>query len=223
MKNFLLFFLLTTSMIGQQTIDNGIDPEGSSAISPYSTTMIVRNAPIDNSIRGHQYYEEYNSLATVYIDKKRARKCLVRYNAFKDEIEVTENDKAFNMLKIDDIEVALDGYAYKLYDYEGGKQFFIVFNEGRYSLGIKAQKKIKAGKQASTGYETSTPSRYIEVNKYCIIDNEKGEIKNVKLKKKEILKVLNKKTEIEKFASSKKLSFKKEKDLIKIINYYNSL
>ncbi len=223
MKGCLLFFLLTISMVGQQTIDFGADPEGNSTISPYSTTMIVRNAPADKTILGNQYYEEYNSLATVYIDKKKAHKCLVRYNAFNDEIEVTENDKAFNMLKIDNIEVVLDRYSYKLFDYEGKKQFFIVFNKGRYSFGIKAKKKIKEGKQASTSYETSRPSRYIEVNKYFIIDTEKSEIRNIKLNKKEVIKVLDKKDEIQKVASSKKLSFKKEKDLIKIMNLYNSL
>ncbi|WP_438709984.1 hypothetical protein ACSTS3_11300 [Aquimarina muelleri] len=224
MQNFLLLFLLTISMTGQQTIDNGADPEGNSFISPYSTTMIVRNKEIDRTIKGHQYYEEHNSLATIYINKKRDRKCLVRYNAFNDEIEVSQKDQAFNILKIDNIEVALEKYSYRLFNYEGDKHFFITFNKGRYSLAIKTQKKIKGGRQARTGYETSSPSRYISINKYFVVDNEKEEIKSIKLKKKNIIEVLNdKKDQVEKFVSSKKLNLKKEEDVIAVIDYYNTL
>jgi hypothetical protein len=162
-------------------------------------------------------------MATIYVNKKLVRKCLVRYNAFNGELEYVDDNKRFNMLKVDNLEVALKKYRYKLFDYEGDRQFFIIYNKGPFSLGVKALKKIKQGKEAVTSYEASTPSKYIDNNKYFIINNEKGEVKGIKLKKKDILKVLNKKDELEKFASSKKLNFKKEADLARIIDYYNTL
>ena len=225
MRNFLflVIFFLSLVTIGQQTIDNGADPEGKSLLSPYGTTMIIRNTNTSANIKGHQYYEEYNGLATVYINAKRVRKCLVRYNAFNDEIEVTENQKVFNLLKVNHMEVVLDDYSYKVFDYKGNKHFFIMLNKGRYSLAIKKDKKIKGGRQADSGYQTNIPSRYIEINKYFIIDNDTGEIKSLKLKKKEVLNLLHKKEEIQKMASSKKLNFRKEKDVITILDYYNSI
>lgn len=211
-------------MIGQETIGGGAsNPSGNTAIGPFSSTMMVRQKARNTSIKGHQYYEESNEMATIYVNKKLVRKCLVRYNAFNGELEYVDDNKRFNMLKVDNLEVALKKYRYKLFDYEGDRQFFIIYNKGPFSLGVKALKKIKQGKEAVTSYEASTPSKYIDNNKYFIINNEKGEVKGIKLKKKDILKVLNKKDELEKFASSKKLNFKKEADLARIIDYYNTL
>ncbi len=226
MKNLFILFLIisNTVMIGQETFGGGAsDPSGNTAIGPFSSTIIVQQKARNTTIKGHQYFEENNEMATIYVNKKQVRQCLVRYNAFNGELEYVDNNKRFNMLKVENLEVALKKYSYKLYEYDGDRQFFIVYNEGPFSLGMKALKKIKQGKEAVTSYDASTPSKYIENNKYFIINNEKGEVKKVKLKKKDILKVLDKKEELEKFASSKKLSFKKEKDVIKIINYYSSL
>ncbi|WP_108840577.1 hypothetical protein [Aquimarina sp. Aq78] len=226
MKNFFILFLLMSStvMIGQETFGGGAsDPGGKTGIGPFSSTIMVRQKARNTSIKGHQYFEENNEMATIYVNKKQVRQCLVRYNAFNGELEYVDDNKRFNMLKVDNLEVALRKYSYKLFNYEGDRQFFVVYNKGPFSLGVKAMKKVKQGKEAVTSYDASTPSKYIENNKYFIINNKKGEVQKVKLKKKDILKVLDKKEELEKFASSKKLSFKKEKDLIKIINYYNSI
>ncbi|PKV50087.1 hypothetical protein ATE84_2136 [Aquimarina sp. MAR_2010_214] len=221
----LVLSLISTITIGQETIFGmNSDPNNNLKASPFGTTIVVRQSARNTSIKGHQYFEEIDEMATVYIDKKSVRKCLVRYNAFNGELEyLDDNNKRFNMLKISNLEVDLKKYSYKLFDYEGSKQFFIVYNKGAFSLGMKVLKKIKQGKEGATSYDKSTPSKYVEKSKYFIVNNEKGEVQKVKLKKKDILKVLDKKEELEKFASSKKLKFKKEKDLIRIINYYNSL
>ncbi|WP_108866898.1 hypothetical protein [Aquimarina aquimarini] len=221
---FTLFLILnSTLLIAQEITGNVSDPGSNNVISPFGSTMIVRNNSTDEVIKGHQYYEERDQIATVYIKGKPVKKCLVKYNGFNEEIEYLEKDKRYNLLKLDDMEVKLNKYSYRLFDHKGDKKFFLVYNKGMFSLGLLAIKKIREGKQATSSYESSTPSRYIENYKYFIINNKDKVVTDIKLKKKEILKTLGKKEELEKFAKSRKLSFKKESDLVKIIKYYNTL
>ncbi|WP_062061014.1 hypothetical protein [Aquimarina longa] len=229
MRILLITLLLSNVLVyGQSTIINTSDSGGdfSSNLSPYNSQIVIKKAT-KSRIKGHVYNEESNKLATIYIGKRKSTRSFVRYNAFNGEMEMTvEGGKVYNMIKRDGVKVVLDdGYTYTIFDHEGLKQFFVVKNKnkGRFSLLLKIAKKIKQGRPGRGGYGNSIPSKYIEDNKYFIFDSEKGEMMNVKLKKKEILHVLGKKNEIEKFTSSNKLSYKKEKHIVKIINYYNTL
>ncbi len=227
MKKLFIFYVVVCSnffisaQIGGGTM---VGPGEAANATPYGTQVFVRDASED-PIEGNRYFEETNKLAVVYINKKRARRCLMRYNAYYDQIEVTENNKVFNLIKRDDMKVVIEdeGYVYKIFDFEEASRFFILLQEGDISLLKRVEKKVKVGKDATTGYETNTPSRYIEKHRYFLKDKS-GDLVNVKLKKKEILKVLTaQKDEVEKYASSKRLSFRKEKDLVKIIKHYNTL
>lgn len=65
---------------------------------------------------------------------------------------------------------------------------------------------------------------YVAKYKYYLKGENDSSIKEVFLKKNTILKLLNtKKKGVNIYVKDKKISYKKEKDLIKIISYYNSL
>ncbi|WP_271765869.1 hypothetical protein [Aquimarina algiphila] len=219
MKNlFLVILLLKMYMaVGQNSISRA---EELSDMGAYGTRVVVRK-PIKNTVQGHQYYENENKLASVYINGKKLRRAYVRYNSLNDEIEVTE---VFNILKKENIKVVLDkGYVYKMLDFEGTKQFFIFLKEGKNSLVMKVEKRIKQGENAIDAYKQSTNAKYIEKRRYFILTSE-GDLLRVKLKQKDVLKVLgDKKNEIKKYVSSKGLNYKKENDLIRIVSYYNTL
>lgn len=68
----------------------------------------------------------------------------------------------------------------------------------------------------------SSPAQYIQVGKYFYFKNDV--LVPLKLNKKEVLTMLkDKETEIKKFASEKDFSFSDEADVVKIVNYYNTL
>ncbi len=224
MKKITILFVVLScnSLIRGQAVIESATKTGETAPEPYKTQVYATGTSKNLPVQGHRYFEEGNKLATIYTNGKKAVKCLVRYNSFSDEIEVTE---IYKILKKDYVKVVLDreGYSYKLLEHEGQKRFFILFNRGKTSLALKTYKRIRRGKDGTSGYEESTPDKYVGINKY-FIRNEIGDLIPVKFRKKEILKVLEKeKKPIEKYASANKLNFKKEKDVIKIINYYNSL
>ncbi|RBW58138.1 hypothetical protein DS884_09750 [Tenacibaculum sp. E3R01] len=64
--------------------------------------------------------------------------------------------------------------------------------------------------------------QYIKVE--TLYSRQNNTIKKIKLKKSSILKLLSsKKEEIKKYSKTNKLSYKKENDVIKILQYYNKL
>ncbi len=220
-KLFLVLLLLQNCLIvGQAKIGSVAGVEETTNMSAYGTRVVVKK-PLKNTVQGHQYYENENKLASVYVNGKKMRRAYVRYNTLNDEIEVTE---IFNVLKRENIRVVLDeGYVYKMLDYEGTKQFFVFLKEGKNSLVMKVEKKVKQGQKGIDAYEQTTNDKYIEKRSYFILKAD-GDLLKVKLKQKDVLKVLeDKKNEIEKYVSSKGLNYKKENDLIRIVGYYNTL
>lgn len=82
-------------------------------------------------------------------------------------------------------------------------------------------KKLKLGR-VNPLTQSSTPDEYVDMHKIYF---KKGDsINEVKLNKKEICQLFGEKSnEIKKFISKNKISLKEEKNLQKILNYYNSL
>lgn len=65
---------------------------------------------------------------------------------------------------------------------------------------------------------------YVAKIKYYLTDETNSKLNEIHLKKSSILKLLNtKKKDINNYVKNNDLSFKKEVDLIKIVDYYNSL
>ncbi|WP_025666114.1 hypothetical protein [Aquimarina megaterium] len=231
MKSFFILFLWigTTLMIGQTNINNDFN---SSNNLTYDTTKVLNvyssptgNSYIEKSIKGHKYYIEDYKIAEIYVDDRMIHKYAVRYDAYHDQIEVVENDKKFVLSKENKIRVVLKDYEYGiLLNKKGVEEYFVIFNKDKEtSLVLKARKKIEDAKKPQSGFEKYRPPAFYRDYSY-FIKNNSGDLKKVRLKKNSILAVLkDKKEELEKFASSKKLKFKKEADLIKIIDYYNTL
>ncbi len=68
----------------------------------------------------------------------------------------------------------------------------------------------------------SQSSKYIKENKFYVFEN--GRVKLIKKRKKNILKLFGKDAEkIKIYAKEKKLNLKKEQDLVKIFNYFDSI
>ncbi|MBV1888442.1 MAG: hypothetical protein KUG51_04055 [Urechidicola sp.] len=90
---------------------------------------------------------------------------------------------------------------------------------------IKEVEKYLFDPNKSRGYQTenSFPQEYKERDRYFIKDN-KGKYIKTKLSKKSILKILNdKEPELKSFIKSNKINFKKEHDIVKLLDYYHTL
>ncbi|AXT60477.1 hypothetical protein D1816_08970 [Aquimarina sp. AD10] len=179
----------------------------------------------EESVAGSKYYKETFLMGSVYVKNKLLGKYKVRYNAYDDEVEVLQNGKTSALHYEEDITVNLDEYTFKiLRDNTNKKSYYVDFHEGKNtSLVLQPKIVLKKPVEPKNGFGGKMPATFDKEYKY-FIKNIAGNLIPVKLKKKEVLQILsNKKSEIEKFASSNKLSFKKERDLVKIVSHYNTL
>jgi len=88
---------------------------------------------------------------------------------------------------------------------------------------IKDVKKYIFGLKKNGGVQTNFPSEYKERTSYYI-KNKSGKYVKTKLRKKNILRILeDKNSEIKAFASSNKINFKKEHDVVIVLTYYHTL
>ncbi|MDY8137713.1 hypothetical protein [Aquimarina sp. 2201CG5-10] len=228
-KTLFVLGIITLSFVGVQAQQT----QSTTVISPTGTAIRLNTfaKPInekvitEDGIAGSKYHEEKYKMATVYLNGKVIHEYAIRYNAYHDEIEILNGEKPFALLKQDGVEVVLKNYSYVMMKNDVGiKGYFIDFNkDASTSLVLKPKKTLKKAVEPSSGLGGTMPPTFTEDYQYYIKDKS-GNLKTVRLKKKDLLKVLNdKKSEIEKYASSSKLSYKKEKDVIKILDHYNTL
>lgn len=175
----------------------------------------------EKEIKGSKYFEEDAKTAKIYDGDNMLHTSLIKYNAFSDEIEIFQGDKSFALLKKESIKVVLNDYHYEILKDKG---YFVIFNKDKNTtLALKPKKKIRAGEEAASTYGQATPTSFIN-NYVYFIKTEKGNLEKIKLKKKDVVSVLkDQKSKLEEFASVNKLSFKNEADVVKIIDYYNTL
>ncbi|MBP2832331.1 hypothetical protein J8281_09055 [Aquimarina sp. U1-2] len=225
---FLLSFLISATSHSQTTEDDEINRAQNIGLNDNDQFIMLTGfvRPIskkvnENKIKGSKYYEEDYKIAAIYDNDKMLHRSVVKFNAFNDEIEVKSDNDSYALLKKNTIKVVLDNYQYEFLENEG---YFLVFNKDKKtSLLLKAKKKIREGEEAASTYGQSTPTAFVNDYEYYIRTKD-GKLSKIKLKKKDIVNVLkDKKDKLEEFASEKKLNFKKEKDVVKIINYYNTL
>ncbi|TYP73478.1 hypothetical protein [Aquimarina intermedia] len=221
----LLFVIQINFLKAQANIGASYAPGQATVVNAFSVPLAIRNEKRDDVIQGHPYYEEKEKLAIVYSHAtKSSTRCLIRYNALRDQIEIFQNNAVHNMIKREDIKVEVEGedYYYKIKEYEGDKMFFVLFNEGTNTLALRIEKRIKLGQKAVTNYDKDIPSRYAEKKQYYLI--KKDSIFPIRLKKKDISPLLiDPSGKLKAKISSDKLKFKKEEDLIEIIDFYNTL
>ena len=109
---------------------------------------------------------------------------------------------------------------------DGDSHFYeLVSRTGKTNYLIKDVQKYLYDPNKSRGYQTenSLPMEWKTRTHYYIKNGNDVYVKT-KLSKKSILKILNdKSSEVKKYASSNKIGFKKENDVVKLLTYYHTL
>lgn len=154
----------------------------------------------------------------------------VRYNAFKDEMEFTQDGKMYYISKTDSCEVAISGKNYRYVNYTQAnkltKGYLVVLTNGdktKYALYKQEKVTFVPGSAASSSYHESKPARYdVEKTKYFF--GKQDGINEMPTKKKDILALFpEQKGKIEAYFKENNVSFSTEADLIKLVNFLNTL
>ncbi|MDV7185769.1 hypothetical protein R3X25_00625 [Lutibacter sp. TH_r2] len=203
----------------------------------------IRKAIIKENLNvvGKDYiYNEYNKGMLVLHDSIFSKQDYLKYDIYNDRVLIKYDLNSNDVLEISDNSltafsifeignnlkhdfVRLFGSSFE--DGVGEGFYEIVYNLQNTNYFIKKNAKIIFDPNRSKGSQTENnlPREFKDKNTYYIKNNE-GLYAKVLLKKKSILKVLNKHPKlVSSFIKGKKINFRKESDVIKLVNYYKSL
>ena len=177
-------------------------------------------------IKGSPYLDADFKESTVYFKNDSAYKIALRYNIFDQRMEYNFKNQVYsinNPLDIQKIEIGnrifIYYYSRNNYEFNG---YYQLFTQGKASLLLKREI-VYREEEKSDGIVEAKPERFLKNpdKYYIVISSREPEL----LKNKKSLKIIfsDNAKEMEAFAKKEKISFKKTADLIRLVDYYNSL
>jgi hypothetical protein len=210
----------------------------------YITSQITFNTPEGNAVSFLTKNKDYADVEAegspylggtafknggVFVRDSLEMRGALRYNAYRSEIEVADNDISyFSLLKRPYITAEIAERLFKMYNYKDAKNldrvaYFNPLNAGDMVLLFKPEVKLKRGRVPSTSYDRLVPPKFIDISSYYIKIGEEP-AREVKLKKKTFIGLLrDKKDQVSGFIEKNDLNLRHEEDVISLLNYYNTL
>jgi len=224
--------LLSLNLQSQGNINNTITGATQQALIDFGNKSQRKAQPLN--VQGSHYFDNEFKLAKLeYFGKELNDTGFMRYNAFRDEIEMADtqlqNETDVILLKSADVIPLINGdrYEYLPYRLESGNAFIgylvNIFNGKDTKLYLKRKKTFMEAKIARTSLENSFPPRYVESEELYI--SVKGDTP-VKLKqsKKSIINFFNSNSDkVKKFIKSEKLKVSELSSIIKIFEFAENL
>ncbi len=179
---------------------------------------------VEISYKGTPYVAADYKLGTTTIHGKTDFKAPMRYNAFENKIEFLDQEHVQReLLRRPYISATIDGVTYTVETYlEDGKEKFVYFNTrylGETTLLYKP-KKILVKEGSTAAYDKIF--KYKDVSSYYIKKGN-GPAVPVKINPKSILDALDHTQELEAYVTGIKLNLRSEEDVIRVLEFYNSL
>lgn len=185
------------------------------------------------NLKGSPYANETFLLGKIYNGNELLFDNLyLRYNAFSDEIEIKNSEKnniveygALNKNSEELIKIYNQTYVFVPFENSNakGNYFQILSEEKVFDLYKKTKASFHPPSYAKTSYDKDKPAEFKQTNIYFLVD-KKGSFFELPSNKNKLLKVLSKENKkVKEFTKINNLNLKVDKDLIRLISYYNSL
>ncbi len=183
-----------------------------------------------NAIKDEAYANANFVPGKIYqVDKLIRDNVPMRFNAYADEIEIKKNnfDESYSaLLKDPDIFVKVLNDFYVFVPLDGSREkggYFNVLSDGKtYDLYKKTTAHFREGVKAKTNYARDMPPSFEKTTKYYLVQD--GTFLEMPSSKSKILKMMNKKdSEIKTFIKQNNIDVAKERDLIQLVSYFDSL
>ncbi|MGK7392399.1 MAG: hypothetical protein ACNS60_18740 [Candidatus Cyclobacteriaceae bacterium M2_1C_046] len=217
----ILFSLISINGFSQNYIEPGQTNIGTGPIAVFSLSE-----PVGKSIDGHPYIlKDWIPGTITFSDGKTVDVEFMNFNIHIDKISYKKGDKEYNtadQLDIERFTVGDKAFIYSLSEKGKKPEAFELLTDGDVKLLKKHYTDISKGK-ASNGYNDATNDRFILLETYYY---KKGDLPAVEFKNKdkEVLVILSDEKEtVDDYMDDNKLNSRKEEDLKKVFEYYNSI
>ncbi len=155
---------------------------------------------------------------------------LARYNAYTDNIEVSLLEDGVNYYllrkKLNFLYIMLGQKIYRAYEFDNKIGYFVILSKndkGKCVLLKKERVSFKKEEKAENSFVTSSSNRFEKLKDIFYFKFAEGLVKIPKNKKQFYSLFKNKKDDIKIFTESNRLKIAKNKDLLKISEYYETL
>lgn len=224
--------LVTFNLQSQGNINNNITGATQSALIDFGNRSQRKAQPLN--VQGSHYFNKDFKIAKLeYFGKELNDTGYMRYNAFRDEIEMADtqyqDETDVILLKSADVIPLINGerYEYLPYRLESGNAFIgylvNIFDGKNDKLYLKRKKTFMEAKIARTSLENSFPPRYVESEELYISSNGGTPIKLKQSKKSIISYFKSNSDKVKKFIKSEKLKVSELSSIIKIFEFAENL
>ena len=233
MKKYLsLLSILFISYLSAQSGTNVMSGAAQQAMLDFGNKSYKKAQPLN--VQGSHYFDkEFKSTKLEYFGKELNDSGYMRYNAFRDEVEMadTQNQTETDivLLKSADVIPLINGerYEYLPYRLDSGNAIIgyliNIFDGQNNKLYLKRKKTFMEAKIARTSLENSFPPRYVESVELYVSSNGDTPIK-LKQNKKVIIKFFDSNSDkIKKYIKTEKLKVSELGSVIQIFEFADTL
>lgn len=190
-------------------------------------TDYVRNQVfnVNGLTNGNNYdgspYLHTSFVTSIIKNKTNTYQVPTRFNTYNNTFELKLADQISTLKKEEYQEVNFENHTYIAYQYNNEPTYFEILSSGSHTLMALRKTNFTESKEATTTYGTNKPARFSPSTTYFYFKENSKNIIELKLKKKEVLKVFNNKNNMDQFIKENKLNLKKENDLIRLFSFSN--
>ena len=224
--------LLTFNLQSQGNINNNLTGATQSALIDFGNRSQRKAQPL-NVQGSHYFIKDFKIAKLEYFGKELNDTGYMRYNAFRDEIEMADtqyqDETDVILLKSADVIPLINGerYEYLPYRLESGNAFIgylvNIYDGKKDKLYLKRKKTFMEAKIARTSLENSFPPRYVESEELYISSNGDTPVKLKQSKKSIISYFKSNSDKVKKFIKSEKLKVSELSSIIKIFEFAENL
>ena len=232
--SYILLFtiLLTFNLQSQGNINNNLTGATQTALIDFGNRSQRKAQPL-NVQGSHYFIKDFKIAKLEYFGKELNDTGYMRYNAFRDEIEMADTqyqeETDVILLKSADVIPLINGerYEYLPYRLESGNAFIgylvNIYDGKNDKLYLKRKKTFMEAKIARTSLENSFPPRYVESEELYISSNGDTPVKLKQSKKSIISYFKSNSDKIKKFIKSEKLKVSELSSIIRIFEFAENL
>lgn len=172
----------------------------------------------------HKEFKDAKWIAKGQLEKK----VKMRYDAYRDNIQLIQDGKKVFLLKDEDIEAIIAGERYQYRSYLDNENitsgYLRPLNNGNTKLYARAMKFVKPPWFPLNGYDQLEPPKFETKIIHYIQRQGKTATPLQDLSRKEVFAVLwDKYSELRKYARKNKLHLRTEEEVIQVLEYYDQL
>ena len=135
--------------------------------------LIMRGADLPPDMKDSPYDNDSFQSGKIIIRDTITQNAMLRYDAYRDNIEVQDQGGAFAIFKRGYIRAFFNGEFYAIFPYLTGKGekkqgYFVQLTEGRFKLLKRKSKTFHYGTQGD-GYTKAKPPRFMDNIEYYIV------------------------------------------------------